>query len=168
MALTQEERLRLSLAEVRQHRPSGEQVILTLELNHPAFDEPARVAADNEDLEALLETGEVVTFTSAYFTATGPAVGESRWPEIALSIDVIASVLEEHLDASLASAAPVTITAREFVRSIALEGPSRVIRNLELDRTTATDLTIDGTAGFFNLDRRFGYTYDPTSYPGLR
>lgn len=167
MALTPEDRRRLALAEVYQHRPGGEQVVLTLEFNHPSFDVPARVVADNQPLQARLETGELVRFEDVTFTAVGPGVGDGRWPEIELSLNVVGGDLEDMLDRSVRTTDPVSIIAREYLRSLALEGPSRVIFDLELDRTRTTDLTITGTAGFFGLDRTFGYTYDPARYPGL-
>lgn len=167
MALTAEERRALALAEVYQHRPGGEQVLLTLEFNHPSFDVPARVVADNTPLEARLETGEVVQFEDVTFSAVGPGVGDGRWPEIELALNVVGGDLEALLERSLRTPEPVSMIAREYVRSLAFEGPSRVIFDLELDRTRTTDLSITGTAGFFGLDRTFGYTYDPTRYPGL-
>lgn len=168
MALTAEQRREQALAEVQQHRPAGEQAVLTLEFNHPSFDEPARVVNDNDDLDAVTEAGEHVTFVAAIFSAVGPAAGEGRWPEIEITVDMIASALEPILDQSLDEAEPVTIIAREYVRSLASDGPARVIAGLELDTTTTSDLSITGTAGFYGLDRRFGYTYDTTDYPGLR
>lgn len=167
MALSGEERRRLALAEVHNHRPGGEVVLMTLQFEHPEFDEPALVVNDNADLDARLETGELVTFRHTTFRKIGPAQGDGRWPEIELSVNVIGSDLEEMLDRSLGSRAPVRITFRDYVRSIALEGPAQVLRGLELDVTTTGDFTVTGRAGFFGLNRRFGYVYDPALYPGL-
>jgi hypothetical protein len=167
MALTPESRRQRALEEVRAHRPAGLQEVTTLEFGHPAFDAPARVVADNADLLARLETGEVVTFLAVAFTHAGPSLGDGRWPQIELGIDNAASILEPHLEAALATAAPVTLTVRVYVRQFALEGPGRIIRGLELDRTRASDLRISAVAGFFGLDRKFGTTYDPSRYPGL-
>lgn len=157
-----------ALAELHQHRPSGLQSVVTLEFAHPAFTAPARVVADNADLDAILETGEQVTFIAVAFRAIGPASGDGRWPEIEITVDNAAQVLEPHLEAALGQDAPIEVTAREYIRQFALEGPGRVISGLQLDRTVAGDFEVRGTAGFYGLDKRFGTTYDPSRYPYLR
>ena len=169
MALSPQERRRLALAEVQQHRPVGEIELIALEFRHPAFpeDEIPRVVHDNADLEARLETGETVLFLAAAFSAIGPASGDNRWPKIELSVDGVSSQLEPWLDQALASTAPIEVILREYVRSWAMDGPSRVIRGLELDRTTVGDLRITGTAGYFGFEKRYGKTYDPARYPAL-
>lgn len=169
MALTPTERRRLAQAEIHQHRPAGEQALVALEFRHPSFPEAEmpRVVHDNDDLEARLETGETVVFLAAAFTAIGPAAGENRWPKIELSVDGVAAKLEPWLDRALGSTAPIEVIVREYVRSWALDGPSRVIRGLELDRTTVGDLRVSGTAGYFGFEKRYGKTYDPRRYPGL-
>ncbi len=167
MALSPEERRRLALEEVHAHRPVGQQEVLTIQLDHPDFDVPARVCADNDDLYARLETGEMTTFLATAFTAIGPSTGGGRWPEIEVVIDNAASVLEPHLEAALKSDAPVAVTLRVYLREMALEGPGSVVAGLELDRTRSGDLSVTGTAGFYGLDKKFGTTYDPSVYPGL-
>lgn len=157
-----------ALAELHQHHPSGLQCVLTLEFSHPAFDVPARVVADNADLDALLETGEAVTFQAVAFTAIGPGSGEGRWPEIEIAIDNAARLLEPHLEAALGQDTPISITFREYIRQLAHDGPGRVISGFELDRTVAGDFRVTGTAGFHGLDKRFGTIYDPARYPSLR
>jgi hypothetical protein len=169
MVLTPEQRRELALAEVRQHRPAGQQEVVTLEFRHPSFpvDEIPRVVNDNEDLAARLEDGSTALFVFAAFNAVGPAAGENRWPEIELSVDGIAAELEPHLERALDDDAPVQVILREYVRAFAMEGPARVISGLELDRTVVGDLTVRGTAGRYGFDRRFGRIYDPRKYPGL-
>lgn len=169
MAMTAETRRRLALAEVQQHRPAGEQAVIALEFRHPSFPaaEIPRVVHDNAELEARLETGETVLFLAAAFTAIGPAAGENRWPKIDMSIDGVSAKLEPWLDLALGSTAPIEVVLREYVRSWAMDGPSRVIRGLELDRTTVGDLRVSGTAGYFGFEKRYGKTYDPARYPGL-
>jgi hypothetical protein len=169
MALTREERLRLVQAEVQQHRPAGEQEVIALEFRHPAFpaDEIPRVVHDNAELEARLETGETVIFLAAAFSAIGPAAGENRWPKIELSVDGVSAKLEPWLNLALGSPAPIEVIFREYIRSWAMDGPARVIRGLELDRTTVGDLRVTGTAGYFGFEKRYGKTYDPARYPGL-
>lgn len=167
MALTPFERRRRALEEVRASRPTGLSVVTTLELTHPAFDEPARVVNDNADLEATIETGETVTFRAVAFGHVGPAQTDGRWPEIQLSIDGAARLLEPYLDAALGSDVPIRLTFREYVRQRATEGPGRVIDGLELDQTRSGEMVVTGNAGFYGLDRKFGITYDPSVYPGL-
>lgn len=169
MAVTREERRRLAMAEARQHHPTGEQVVITLEIRHPSFpvDEIPRVVRDNADLVALTETGERVRFIAAAFEITGPAQGESRWPRIDLAVEGVTSQLEKHLDGAIDDTNPIEIIFREYVRSQALDGPSNVLKGLELDRTTAGDLMVRGTAGFFGFDRRYGKTYDPRRFPSV-
>lgn len=167
MPLTAEARRQRALDEVEAHRPTGRQAVATLEIAHPSLAQPVRVVADNADLVARLEDDQVVTFTALAFQAAPPAQLESRWPEIELRLDAAANLIEPHLEATLASDAPVTLVFREFVREIADEGPSRVIAGLELDRSQAGDLVITGVAGFYGLDRKFGTTYEPDRYPGI-
>lgn len=166
--MSDEERRELALAEVRAARPVGQQSVLTIELSHPSLDEPAYIIQDNADLDARLETGEAVTFRAVSFQLTPPAQSGSRWPEIDLRVDGASGILEPQLDAALAQDEPIMVTFREFVRDDALDGPARVISGLELEKTTAGDLEISGTAGFYGLDRRFGKIYDPAEYPGVR
>ena len=168
MALTNEERRALALAEVRHARPAGQIALATIELSHPALAEPARVVCDNHALTARLETGDVVEFTAVAFTAVPPAQSETRWPQIDLRIDGAAALIEEKLEQALAVDAPIEVTFREYVRDDAMEGPARVISGLELDKTDTDDLSVRGTAGFAGLDARFGLTYDPAEYPGVR
>lgn len=168
MVLSSEDRRNRAIAEVHAHRPEGQQVVTTIEFDHPGMDEPARVVADNDDLEAALESGEIVTFKAVAFRHAGPAQGDSRWPEIELTIDGAAGILEPHLEAALGLDAPIMVTVRDYLRQSALDGPGRVIAGLELDNTKSGDLSVTGTAGFYGLDRKFGTTYDPSTYPGLR
>ncbi len=167
MAMSAAERRAHALREVHHARPTGLQAVVTLELSHPAMDEPARVVADNMDLEAALETGETVTFKAMAFQSIGPAQSESRWPEIALSLDGVADIIEPYLDQSLLTDHPVTVTFREYLRERAHEGPGQIISGLELDNSTSNDFTVTGTAGYYGLDRKFGRYYDPSVYPGV-
>lgn len=167
MALTNEERQKKALEEVQHLRPSGVQTVTTLQLDHPSFDEPARVVADNENLTATIEDGTEVLFKAVAFRGVGPAQSENKWPEIEMSIDGATGVLEPYLDQSLESDEPIIVTFREYVRDRAMDGPGRVTGGLELDRTSADDLTISGTAGFYGLDVKFGKTYDPSDFPGV-
>lgn len=96
------------------------------------------------------------------------AQSETRWPQIDLRIDGAAALIEEKLEQALAVDAPIEVTFREYVRDDAMEGPARVISGLELDKTDTDDLSVRGTAGFAGLDARFGLTYDPAEYPGVR
>ncbi|MBO6789511.1 MAG: DUF1833 family protein [Dinoroseobacter sp.] len=167
MSLTPQSRLERAQDEIRQHRPVGLMEVVTLTFEHVSFDTPAYVVADNADLEAVLEDGTLVTFQAVAFTHAGPTQGEGRWPQIDLSIDNAATILEPYLELALSHDSPVQLTAREYIRERAFEGPSRIIRKLELDKTEANDLTVTATAGFFGLDRKFGTTYDPSKYPGI-
>lgn len=169
MVLSTADRQRIALEEVRQHRPPGEHSVITLEFRHPGFPqgEAPRVVHDNADLTARLETGQVATFIGTRFSAIGPATGENRWPKIELGVDIIGGELERHLDAALATDDPVEVVFREYLRSWAMDGPSRVIAGLELDNTTTGDITVRGTAGYFGFDTRFGRIYDPSIYPSL-
>lgn len=166
MSLTKAERLELALAEARARRPAGALSLAALELSHPALPEPARLVADRQDLEAVLEDGTPATFKALAFEITPPAHG-SRWPEIALSIDGAAHVVERWLEAAMAEEAPILLTFREYVRELAMEGPSRVIGGFEIAVTEAGDLRVTGTAALTGFDRRFGKTYDSEGYPNL-
>jgi hypothetical protein len=167
MALTPEHRREQALREVHQHRPDGLHAVVTIEATHSRFDQPLRIVADNEDLTAALETGEIVEFQAVAFRSIGPAQGESRWPEVELTIDGASDIIEPYLDQATAIDEPVIVTVREYVRHYALQGPGRVIEGLELDKSTAGDLQVTGTAGFYGLDKKFGRIYDPSKFPGL-
>jgi hypothetical protein len=169
MALTASDRRRLALAEVHQHRPVGEVPVIALEFRHPSFaaSDVPRVVNDNEDLDAILETGERVLFLAGAFSAVGPAAGEGHWPKIELAVDGVSSKLEPYLEQALGAPDPIEVILREYLRSLALDGPSRVVSGLELDRSTTGDLRITGTAGYFGFNKRYGRIYDPRLYPGL-
>lgn len=167
MAISPQSRRLQALQEVHNHRPEGHHAVMTIEANHSAFDEPLRIVADNEDLTALLETGEEVVFQAVAFRHIGPAQSEGRWPEIELTMDGAADIIEPYLDQATEIDEPVVVTVREYVRAYAMEGPGRVIEGLELDKSTSGDLQVTGTAGFYGLDKRFGTVYDPIKYPGI-
>lgn len=169
MAMTPQERRALALQEVHHKRPTGLQAVTTLEISHPGMiDGPARVVADRADLTALLETGETVLFKAVAFRSIGPAQSDSRWPEVDVSIDGASGIIEPLLEQALTSDTPISVTFREYIRERALEGPGRIFTGLELDRTKAGDLTISGVARFAGMDSKFGKTYDPSIYTGLR
>lgn len=162
--MTPEEKREAALREVQNLRPVGRQAVIALEISHSAWAEPARIVADNADLPARLEDGTQVTFTAVAFQAAPPAQGENRWPEVDLRVDGASRLLEPLLEQALAGETPINVTFYEYVRDEALEGPARVISGLELETSSATDLTISGIAGFFGLDKIFGLTYDPQTY----
>lgn len=167
MALAPEDRRRRALAELHARRPTGQQAVATLEFDHPSLDAPVRVVADRGPLTARLEDDTTATFAALAFQVAPPAQLENRWPEIELRLDGAATLVEPHLEATLAGDEPVSVTFREYVRALADDGPGRVIAGLQLDRTEAGDMQITGVAGFYGLDRPFGRTFDPDDYPAL-
>lgn len=145
-------------------------IIETIELSHPSFDEPARVVMPlDEDASLPLEFGGTpVLFKACAFRAVPPGFADDGPTDWQLSIDNVSGLLNEYLDAALSDNRPISVTYRAY-RTDDLTAPGEVIegymlRNVDLSATTATGslyLEDISTQAFPRA------TYNLSQYPGI-
>jgi len=155
----------------------------TLELNHPTFNEPARVVVDQGELMpgdppvwgrrlrieagAPVDAGQLVTFLACNLTATLPAADEKQAPEMSISLDNVPGLLMQALDQAVTTSDPIDVIYREYMA----DDPDTVhfkLDGLTLRRVTATMVRIEGKAGFLDLfNRQFLTDYTSQEFPSL-
>lgn len=157
-------------------------LLYTLEFNHKAFKEPARVcrwsAASPEPerfkckLEdtALNNPGEVVEFIGLPFEVQFPDKTQNNAGEFQFKISGVGFELDADLEAAALSGGKITAILRIYVKGHELEGPGEVWNNISIKDPSIDATTGDVTAtGSFNdwIDRTYGYNYTPGKYPAL-
>jgi Domain of unknown function (DUF1833) len=115
-----------AIAEAYASATAGDPVLLTLEIHHPDFDEPARVVNDFRNFTATLEAdapynaGEAVLFTAVLFRYTKPeqvADGSGAPAAVGIEIDNVSGHIAELLMMARESMQPVTVIEREYLPS---------------------------------------------------
>lgn len=155
----------------------GDVILETIELRHPAFQEEGqpialRFVADGVDHDLLLEAdavmnpGEVVTFTAMPFGFDPPSDEEGAVPQIKFWVDNVSSDVHRHLQDAVLIRSPVLVTWREYV--VGQSGPQQRVDGIELRSVKVTNLRATATAQPSNWsDRLFGKVYDRASFPTL-
>lgn len=146
------------------------QFVYTLELNHPSFDEPIRVArgVDENIMLPLIEGGEEVEFTALAFRAVPPGFGDDGPKEYSIEIDGVSSELSEHLDLTLTDNRAIDVTYRVY-RKNDLTSPGEVIEGYKLKNVRMNALTVSGTLFLEDLATQAfpRKIYDLDEYPAL-
>lgn len=176
-----------ALAEAYAAAPADEYVISTLELIHPAFvdDEGAadsvRVALDGRDWLLELEenaplfAGEVKLFEALAMQITLPEQTESNLGSLNMALDNVPRTIWPKLQAAARVRASAMVIYREWVAvksgtDYAVSGPpDMVIDQLTMRMVTATQLRLEGKAGFVDLlNKSFPRKiFDQETFPGL-
>lgn len=170
----------MALAEACASATQETIIIYTLEFNHPAFSQPARVArwsaAEPElrKFQCKLETdapynpGQVVEFIGLPFEVTMPDKTEDNVGEFKFKVSGVGHELDADLEAAVMSGEKITCIFRPYIKGEELEGPAEVwpeinIQSPAIDATTG-DLTATGSL-FDWANRTYGYKYTPGKYP---
>ena len=164
-----------ALKEAYAAAPANLIVYHTLELYHPAFDQPIRVVRDSADLEAFLEddaprdAGEEVLFIAFPFDITPPSVDVAGSPMCTIEIGNTTREVTVQLEAAMSSAELLEVIYRQYI-STDLSGPqNNPPLTLTVFRITADVFRVRAQAGFGDLaNRRFpSQDYTAERFPGL-
>ncbi len=145
--------------------------LATLEINDPAFTEPLRIVADNDDLIAKLEDGSTATFIALGFELVRPPVNEEPDPSITIKIDNVSGQLTPYLELAAKSGNQTTMTFRPYLFNEETEEVILLGQPLKLNvRNASADFSnISITAAHINPANlpfpRENYT--PDRFPGL-
>lgn len=157
-------------------------ILYTLEVNHPSFAQPARVARWTSDrpepekficrLEdtAPVNPTEEVEFIACPFDVRFPDKNEDTAGEFQFKVQGAGFLLDEQLEAAALSGGKITAILRIYVKGEELKGPAEVwpginIATPNIDSSTG-DVTASGSL-FDWINRTFGYNYTPSKYPAL-
>ena len=98
-----------ALKEAYAAAPSDVIIYHTLELNHPAFDQPIYVVNDYDDLLAYLETAAPVTFLRFAFRLTKPEVSPVGVPQVTVEIDNVSRDILANVQLAMTSTDLITM-----------------------------------------------------------
>ena len=145
--------------------------LATLEINDPAFTDPLRVVADNDDLVATLEDGTTATFVALGFELVRPPVNQEPDPSITIKIDNVSGQVTPYLELASRSGNQTTMTFRPYLYDETTGDVTLIGQPLKLNvRNASADFTnISITAAHINPANlpfpREDYT--PDRFPGL-
>lgn len=180
--LSLQERKTLALAE--SYASAVQEIIplITVEFNHTAFSQPARVArwgaacptpekfiCKLED-SAPYNPGQEVEFIGLPFEALFPDKTEDNAGEFQFKVQGVGFELDADLEAACLSGGKITAIVRIYLKGKELEGPAEVWPGIDIKTPTIDAATGDITATgslFGWLNRTFGYNYTPGKYPAL-
>lgn len=157
-------------------------LLYTLEFNHKAFSQPARVcrwsaaSREPEKFHCKLEDdapnnpGEIVEFIGLPFDVQFPDKTQNNAGEFQFKISGVGFELDADLEAAALSGGKITAILRIFIKGKENEGPAEVWKNIDIKNPSidATTGDVTATGSFFDwIDRTFGYNYTPGKYPAL-
>lgn len=173
--------LERAIAEAYASAPAEVQVLHTLEINHRAFTQPARVARWPLEPEprrfslrleddATYNPGAVVEFIGLPFEVTLPEKSENSPGEFTLRISGVGDYLDADLEAAALSGGRITAVYREYVMGREDDGPAQVwpgivVSSPYLDASSGA-LTATGSVLDW-VNRKYGRLYTPGRYPAL-
>lgn len=124
----------------------GDDIIDTLQLDHPAFDEPVRIAANvDEDLMLRPAAGQGrvlframgMSITDIGFDDDGATTGQIR-------IENVSSLLRPHLEAAVQAGSSITVIYRAY-RVSDLDVPGEVRGGMFLSKVSLSATAATGT-----------------------
>lgn len=157
-------------------------LLYTVEFNHKAFSEPARVcrwsAASPEpekfycklEDDAPYNAGEIVEFIGLPFEVQFPDKTQNNAGEFTFKINGVGFELDADLEAAAMSGGKITAILRIYEKGKEELGPAEIWRNIDIKNPSidATTGDVTATGSFFDwIDRTFGYNYTPGKYPAL-
>jgi len=149
--------------------PTGQEILITLELNHPAWPEPVRVVYDHQDLAAPLEAGGTyVVFQKCSFGHKHPKQGKDL-PALEIWIDNVSKQIGDEMQEAVGYRAPVTVTLREYLSDILEQGPQYTLSGLSLRKVKVMFSRVTGTCGFLDFTNRRcpSLRFTAAEFPGL-
>ncbi|XUA20723.1 DUF1833 family protein [Citrobacter sp. OP27] len=152
----------------RLYASSGEEVIIeTLQINIGA--QVFYLCKGFEDITAVTENGESITFIAAAIDIALPARNSDGTQDLQFAIDNIDGVTSNAIRNGLDNLANAFLTYRNYV-STDLAAPASVPYTLAIKRGSWTATQAQITAGYMNvLDTAWPrYRYTLPNYPGLR
>ncbi|MFM0210453.1 DUF1833 family protein [Paraburkholderia sediminicola] len=170
-----------ALKEAYAANPSGDVVLDTIEIRHPAFVDDTgqptaiRIVRGYDDIVATLEAtaplnaGQAVTFIGAAFNFTLPGFKEGQIPQLQITLDNVSLEVTAHLEQAIGQLAPIEVTYRPYLLSD-LSGPQMDPPiNMLLTNVTVDVFQVTGTATLNDV-HNWGFPsriYDVASFPGL-
>lgn len=165
-----------ALEEAYASSTTGEVILNTIELTHPAFSQPIRVVADYAPLTARLENtapnnpGELVEFQAFAFDIKPPEVIDSGVPELEISIDNVSGEIIEQIELAMGNPEYLEVIWRVYLSSNPEEGPQN-LRPLRMTITNidADEMVIQARASIIDfVNKNFpNNEYDDRRFPGL-
>lgn len=165
-----------AIKEAYASAPTDVVILNTIELRHPAFDQPIRVVADYVPVTAMLEptapsnAGEMVTFQAFAFDLTLPEILDRGVPELELVIDNVSREIIRNIELAILQVDKLELTYRAFLSNDLTYGPHNdppmhlTITSIEADATKVTARA--SIADFVN--KKFpNNDYDERQFPGL-
>lgn len=148
--------------------PGHEIIYYTIEINHPAFEVPIRLAQGNDNIIAKLEDeantnpGEMVEFIGAPWELSLPKIEEGTIPEIQLTFDNVSREITSHISEAVKREDPVKVIFRPYLDSALDAGPQmKVPIEMEVLDATANNYQIQLTA---NVEDVFHAAFPLTRY----
>lgn len=153
-------------------------VLHTLEISHPAFTEPVRVArwnvTDNEPArfkmrledDAVYDPGRIVEFIGLPFEITLPQKNTDSPGEFVLRLDNVGDALDEHLEAAALSGGTITAVYREYIKGEESSGPRSIWGGISIKSPRMEGQTITAQGSVLDwMFWPFGSLITPEKYP---
>lgn len=157
-------------------------VLYTLEINHPAFTQPARVCRwsaatpEPEKFYCRLENtapynaGQIVEFIGLPFDVKFPDKTSDNAGEFQFQINGVGFEIDANLEDAALSGGKITAILRTYIKGQEMDGPEEVYSGIDIKSPSIDAATGDVTANgsmFDWINRTFGYNYTPGKYPAL-
>lgn len=165
-----------AIKEAYASAPSDVVIINTIEIRHPAFEEPIRVVSDFVPVTAMLEPnapvngGEMVMFQAFAFELTLPEVMDRGVPELALRIDNVSREIIKNIELAMGLPDKLELTYRAFLSNDLAGGPHNdPPLHLTITSIEADALAVDARASIADfVNKKFpNKEYDERQFPGL-
>lgn len=157
-------------------------ILYTLEINHNAFTQPARVcrwSAATPEPEKFLcrlennapyNAGQIVEFIGLPFDIKFPDKTMENAGEFQFKVNGVGFEIDADLEAAALSGGKITGIFRIYIKGHEHEGPEEVYNEIDIKNPSIDAATGDVTANGSFMDwinRTFGYNYTPGKYPAL-
>lgn len=165
-----------ALKEAYASAPSDVVIINTIEIRHPAFDQPIRVVSDYSPVDAVLEStapenpGEMVTFQPFAFEMTLPELMEKGIPELMIKIDNVSREILQHIELAVPQPDKLEVTYRAYLSNDLDNGPhNNPPLHLTVTQIEADAMSVTARASIADfINKKFpSQEYDETRFPGL-
>lgn len=152
--------LEQALKEAYASAPSNIAVLETLEIHHPSVGDVVRLVRNREDITALLETEEEVTFEAAAFALSLPAAGENGLQEITVKIDNVDRRVSDFLLTAKDYDTPVRLIYRPYLSNDLSQPQMNPPLELYLTDVNVTVFEVTGKATFADIiNKKFPSDY---------